>query len=95
MVIKTCILYLLGYILKTCLFHVDCTESGTLSMDDEVQWEYKWDQDDDSEIYGPFSSSQMLEWVNDNYFPDGVYCRKTGHTGQFYSSKRIDFEIYT
>lgn len=26
---------------------------------DEVMWEYKWDQEDNSEIYGPFTSQQM------------------------------------
>ena len=28
---------------------------------DEVQWEYKW-KDDDDKIHGPFTSTQMAEW---------------------------------
>lgn len=35
-------------------------------------------------------------WVNEGYFPDGVYCRKLDPPGgQFYNSKRIDFDLYT
>ncbi|XP_025049732.1 BICD family-like cargo adapter 2 [Alligator sinensis] len=36
------------------------------------------------------------EWVSEGYFADGVYCRKLDPPGgQFYSSKRIDFDLYT
>ncbi|XP_036408950.1 CD2 antigen cytoplasmic tail-binding protein 2 [Megalops cyprinoides] len=63
---------------------------------DEVMWEYKWDNDEKSELYGPFSSQQMQNWVDEGYFKDGVYCRKAGQEGApFYSSKRLDFELYT
>lgn len=35
-------------------------------------------------------------WVSEGYFPDGVYCRKLDPPGgQFYNSKRIDFDLYT
>ncbi len=68
---------------------------GRVNLDDDVNWEYKSENKEGGEAYGPFTSNQMLERVNDDYFPDGVYCRKIGNTGQFYSSKRIDFEIYT
>uniref|UniRef100_A0A8D0DFG0 CD2 antigen cytoplasmic tail-binding protein 2 n=1 Tax=Salvator merianae TaxID=96440 RepID=A0A8D0DFG0_SALMN len=62
----------------------------------EVMWEYKWENTNTSELYGPFSSSQMQDWVSQGYFPDGVYCRKADNTeGQFYNSKRIDFDLYT
>ncbi|XP_048373987.1 CD2 antigen cytoplasmic tail-binding protein 2 isoform X2 [Sphaerodactylus townsendi] len=62
----------------------------------EVMWEYKWENTNTSELYGPFSSSQMQDWVSQGYFPDGVYCRKTENSeGQFYNSKRIDFDLYT
>ena len=33
------------------------------SLSDEVQWEYRWSEEDDK-IHGPFSSSQMSEWTN-------------------------------
>ena len=33
---------------------------------DEVMWEYKWSNEEEgAEIHGPFSSSQMLQWVNE------------------------------
>ncbi|KAL5016861.1 hypothetical protein ScPMuIL_006450 [Solemya velum] len=72
------------------------TESSDKAVaDDEVMWEYKWEQTDDAEVHGPFTSTQMLNWVEEDFFPDGVYVRKTSQTGQFYSSKRIDFDLYT
>lgn len=62
----------------------------------DVMWEYKWENTGDAELYGPFTSSQMQTWVNEGYFPDGVYCRKLDPPGgQFYNSKRIDFDLYT
>ena len=32
-----------------------------------VMWEYKWDNTDDAEIHGPFTSVQMTEWVKNRY----------------------------
>ena len=62
----------------------------------DVMWEYKWENTGDAELYGPFTSAQMQTWVSEGYFPDGVYCRKLDPPGgQFYNSKRIDFELYT
>lgn len=62
----------------------------------DVMWEYKWENTGDAELYGPFSSAQMQTWVSEGYFPDGVYCRKLDPPGgQFYNSKRIDFDLYT
>ncbi|XP_067834781.1 CD2 antigen cytoplasmic tail-binding protein 2-like [Heptranchias perlo] len=62
----------------------------------EVMWEYKWENRRDAELYGPFSSTQMQEWVEQDYFRDGVYCRKVGDPdGPFYVSRRIDFDLYT
>lgn len=45
----------------------------------------------------PLSVSISLQtWVSEGYFPDGVYCRKLDPPGgQFYNSKRIDFDLYT
>jgi len=37
----------------------------------------------------------MLEWTEEGFFDDGVLVRKVGATGQFYSSRRIDFDLYT
>ncbi|XP_060758158.1 CD2 antigen cytoplasmic tail-binding protein 2 isoform X1 [Neoarius graeffei] len=65
-------------------------------VNDEVMWEYKWENKDNSELYGPFSSQQMQDWVDQGYFKDGVYCRRVDQEGaQFYNSRRLDFELYT
>ncbi|GAB1608188.1 CD2 antigen cytoplasmic tail-binding protein 2 homolog [Argonauta hians] len=65
----------------------------TTAATDEVMWMYKW-QDSDSDVYGPYTSSQMLHWTSEGYFPDGVFVKKADSTGQFYTSKRIDFDLY-
>ncbi|KAG8433456.1 hypothetical protein GDO86_017655 [Hymenochirus boettgeri] len=63
--------------------------------DDEVMWEYKWENKEGAELYGPFTSTQMQDWVDQGYFKDGVYCRRVNSSGdQFYNSLRIDFELY-
>ncbi|XP_033126622.1 CD2 antigen cytoplasmic tail-binding protein 2-like [Anneissia japonica] len=62
---------------------------------DEVLWEYKWEDKDNAEIHGPFSSTQMQEWVDKDFFPDGVLVRKVNSGANFYTSKRIDFDLYT
>ncbi|XP_069044394.1 CD2 antigen cytoplasmic tail-binding protein 2 [Lepisosteus oculatus] len=69
-------------------------ERETVSQ--EVMWEYKWENKENSELYGPFSSQQMQDWVDQGYFKEGVYCRRIGHpSAQFYNSRRLDFELYT
>ncbi|XP_072035113.1 CD2 antigen cytoplasmic tail-binding protein 2-like [Amphiura filiformis] len=71
------------------------TSDTKASLDvDAVYWEYKWEQKDDAELHGPFDSNQMLEWQEQNYFADGVWCRKVGENN-FYNSKRLDFDLYT
>jgi len=32
---------------------------------DEVMWEYKWENKEEAKLHGPFSSTQMLQWVNE------------------------------
>ncbi|XP_053550661.1 CD2 antigen cytoplasmic tail-binding protein 2 isoform X2 [Bombina bombina] len=64
-------------------------------LDSDTLWEYKWENSDEAQLYGPFTSSQMQDWVNEGYFMDGVYCRRVSSSGgQFYSSLRIDFDLY-
>ncbi|KAM9785016.1 CD2 antigen cytoplasmic tail-binding protein 2 isoform X3 [Syngnathus typhle] len=71
-------------------------EEDDKRVSEEVMWEYKWENEDKSEIYGPFTSQQMQDWVDEGYFSSGVYCRRLDQEGsQFYNSKRLDFELYT
>jgi len=59
----------------------------------ELMWEFKWDQDKD-EIQGPFETKQMIKWASEGYFKTGVWVRKCGEQSNFYTSNRIDFELY-
>ncbi|KAK2172987.1 hypothetical protein NP493_913g02037 [Ridgeia piscesae] len=70
------------------------TPAVTVKVTDEAMWEYKWKQED-TDIHGPFSSSEMLAWTNEDFFKAGVLVRKVGSSGDFYSSTRIDFDLYT
>lgn len=71
------------------------TPSG-IDTSNEVHWYYKDKDDEMSELQGPYSSSQMLKWHEEGKFGSGVFCRKAENEGgQFYNSKRIDFELYT
>lgn len=62
-------------------------------INNKIMWEYKWDEGEDSQIYGPYSSEDMLAWNKQGYFRNGVYVRKVNEKS-FYSSKRIDFDLY-
>lgn len=69
-------------------------ESKAQDDDDQtVTWEFKWEDKDDAKIYGPYSSQDMLEWTQSGYFGEGVLVRKRFEP-KFYSSKRIDFDLY-
>ncbi|ESN98949.1 hypothetical protein HELRODRAFT_138341, partial [Helobdella robusta] len=60
-----------------------------------ISWEFKWENKDEAECYGPYSSEQMLKWQDEGYFKDGVFVRKTTvDSKEFQSSKRIDFSLY-
>lgn len=59
----------------------------------ELMWEFKWDQNKD-DIQGPFDTKQMLKWSSEGYFKTGVWVRKCGEESNFYTSNRIDFELY-
>ena len=37
--------------------------SSASSKLDEVSWEYKWENKDEAEVHGPFTSKQMAEWA--------------------------------
>lgn len=59
-------------------------------------WEYKVTLDDEK-IHGPFTSEQMQKFVDEGKFKEPVFVRKIEEGSsekQFYSSARIDFELY-
>uniref|UniRef100_A0A1B6GNW5 GYF domain-containing protein n=1 Tax=Cuerna arida TaxID=1464854 RepID=A0A1B6GNW5_9HEMI len=59
----------------------------------EVTWEFKLEKDS-TEISGPHSSEQMQKWTDEGRFKKEVWVRKCGQDGDFYTSKRIDFDLY-
>jgi len=63
-------------------------------LDDQVNWEYKWNRDEEK-VHGPHSSEEMLDWQTSGFFDKGVYVRKVGTAGDFLDGKRIDFDLYT
>jgi CD2 antigen cytoplasmic tail-binding protein 2 len=60
----------------------------------QLAWEFKWSQGDDVEVHGPHNTDQMQQWVKEGYFKTGVWVRKCGIEGPFYTSNRIDCELY-
>ncbi|KAL9974711.1 hypothetical protein ACROYT_G011784 [Oculina patagonica] len=49
------------------------------SVDDNnptLYWEYKWTQDADAEVYGPYETSMMLQWSKAGCFDAGCWVRE-------------------
>ncbi|KAH8341590.1 hypothetical protein KR059_011175 [Drosophila kikkawai] len=69
------------------------TAAAPASSPPELAWEFKWSQNE-TEVQGPFTTAKMLKWSKENYFKNGVYVRKCGENTNFYSSNRIDFDLY-
>ncbi|KAI2804787.1 CD2 antigen cytoplasmic tail-binding protein 2 [Blomia tropicalis] len=83
--------------IESDMFGDDFVEStsNVQPLESSVSWEYKWEDKDDAPISGPHTSQEMFSWSNDGRFKDGVFVRKIDSTdSKFYSSKRIDFELY-
>ncbi|KAH9389852.1 PREDICTED: CD2 antigen cytoplasmic tail-binding protein 2 homolog [Rhagoletis zephyria] len=60
-----------------------------------VTWQFKWEDKEDAPIHGPFQSEAMQAWVDNGYFKEGVFVRRSdAEDARFYSSKRIDFDLY-
>ena len=38
-------------------------KSAAVAVSNEVMWEYKWKNEETAELHGPFTSTQMSEWV--------------------------------
>jgi CD2 antigen cytoplasmic tail-binding protein 2 len=59
-----------------------------------LMWEYKVEQAD-TVVQGPFATEQMQKFVDEGQFKKEVFVRKVGAADErFYSSSRIDFELY-
>ncbi|XP_025089659.1 CD2 antigen cytoplasmic tail-binding protein 2-like [Pomacea canaliculata] len=70
-------------------------DSGDENKDaDEVRWEYKLKNTETAELFGPYSTSQMVMWQEEGKFTSGAFCRRAGSGSQFYSLARIEFDLY-
>ena len=65
------------------------------AFEDEVKWLFKYQNNDQSEVHGPFDSEAMNGWAENGYFKKAVYVKKAhAEDNIFYSSDRIDFSLY-
>lgn len=58
-----------------------------------LMWEYRLTQNDSDPILGPFTTMQMSKKADNGDFKENVFVRKVGDEC-FYSSARIDFDLY-
>lgn len=58
-----------------------------------LMWEYKLKQEEGEKVLGPFTTEQMSKKVENGDFKENVFVRKIGDE-RFYSSARIDFDLY-
>ncbi|ODV85501.1 hypothetical protein CANARDRAFT_175958 [[Candida] arabinofermentans NRRL YB-2248] len=62
----------------------------------DIQWEYKWvnseDDQDTTDIYGPFDSYTMNEWKKTYFIENPAVVRRVGETGDFIDVFKVNFE---
>lgn len=61
-------------------------------------FEYKWTDEEEAEVHGPFTAQQMLDWKEQGFFgAGGVLARELGKGDDtlFYNTNRIDFDLFT
>lgn len=80
-------------VIKEVTFKEPFSEKKAVEEQPELMWEYKKTQEDNAEIFGPFNTIEMMKKVDNGEFKDNVFCRKIGDD-RFYSSSRIDFDLY-
>lgn len=51
-------------------------------------WEYKWKNEPDAQVYGPYETSLMLAWKNQGYFDSGCWVRQVLHSVRSVEDKR-------
>lgn len=67
-----------------------------VSTESVVTWLLKWEDKEDTEIHGPFTNDQMIQWCSSGYFDKGAWVQQVGKQDyKFYSTRRIDFELYS
>ena len=42
----------------------------------QVQWEFRWENEDGAEVHGPHKTEEMIEWQESGFFDKGVFVRK-------------------
>lgn len=65
-----------------------------VNLDYAVQWEFRWENEDASEVHGPHGTGEMIKWQESGFFDKGVFVRKVG-AKDFNDVKRVDFDLYT
>ncbi|EEC13150.1 conserved hypothetical protein [Ixodes scapularis] len=69
------------------------TGAATAEGEDELMWEFKWEDAEDAPIYGLHTSSQMLQWVQEGYFQDGVWVRKAHERDAFKLNRLLEVRL--
>jgi CD2 antigen cytoplasmic tail-binding protein 2 len=69
------------------------TPESKVDEEPQLMWEYKLTQDENEKLIGPFSTLEMQKKVDNGDFKDNVFVRKVGESN-FYSSARVDFDLY-
>jgi len=71
------------------------SSANTNSNSSSILWEYTTNENLPENLQGPFTTEQMIRLTNTEgkIDKDKTRCRRIG-TEQFYSIKRIDFDLY-
>jgi len=74
---------------------INTSNPTTTNNSSKILWEYKMNNDDTEKLHGPFTTEQMIRLTNTEgkLDKDKVRCRRVD-TEQFYSIRRIDFDLY-
>lgn len=80
---------------KSVTFAAPSENASASDTDKEpaLMWEYKMTQSETDLIHGPFTTEQMSRKADNGDFKEHVFVRKIGDD-RFYSSARIDFDLY-
>lgn len=68
-------------------------EEKAAEEEPKLMWEYRLTQDEADTVLGPFTTEEMSKKADNGDFKENVFVRKVGDE-RFYSSARIDFDLY-